>query len=321
MASHKTLSNWYAQLGQHLEAGVMLADALRLCEGTPKRGRSEMADAVEAGISFSDVMASSPKWIPKADRQFMLAGMETGSLPQTLSNLSTRHASIGATKLKVVLGMTYPIAVLHVAILLYPLVQMIDSKTGLNWSLNVYLFQVGSKLLPLWAVLGVIGVLAKKQSPWLHKLLRVIPFLRKYSHAQATADLAYSLGTFIAAGVPVPSAWRLSAKMVSDRRFTKAVQSMEPLFAAEQDPTPTLKAFQCFPSDFVAFYTTGAQSGQLDKNLLIAARQYQDQANRAMTVASMVYPSLVFAGVALIAIMTIFQVFGGYLEIFETISD
>jgi type II secretory pathway component PulF len=135
------------------------------------------------------------------------------------------------------------------------------------------------------------------------------------------ADLAYALGTFIAAGVPVPSAWRLSVKLVNDPRYTEAAAQLEPTFTAELDPSTELKKFPCFPSDFIAFYRTGAQSGKLDSNLFTAGRQYQERANRAMALSSIVYPSLALAAVAALVIYTIFSVFGGYLQMLDSFSS
>jgi type II secretory pathway component PulF len=281
----------------------------------------EMAARLEQGEAFTSVMRSAPKWLPLADRQFMVAGMETGSLPLTLQNLAARHASIGATQVKLMLGLTYPLGVFHLAALLLPIARMIDYENGIQWDLTKYLIEAALILIPIWLILGSIFYLVRSHNPMIPRLLRILPILRKYSHCQALADLAYSLGTFIAAGVPVPSAWRLSVKLTNDPQQMKAAAKLEPIFAAGQDPAATLKQFKCLPADFVSFYQTGTQSGQLDSNLLLAGQQYQDRANRAMTLASLVYPTFMFAGVAGVIIYTIFQVFGNYLQIFETLAS
>lgn len=320
MPSHKNLANWYAQLGQHLEGGVLLSDALRLCEGMPAAERIAMADRLEQGEPFPTIMSNAPKWIPSADRQFMLAGMETGSLPLTLRNLSARHADIGANQIKLALGLAYPLGVLHIAALILPVTGMIDYESGFDWDPVRYLINSAALLIPIWLVIVTVFYLARSHSPWLQRLLRILPILRSYSRAQAMADLAYSLGTFIAAGVPVPGAWRLSVELVNDPRYLKAAAEMELIFAAGQDPAHELKNFACFPADFRAFYRTGAESGKLDSNLLTAGRQYQERANRAMTLAALAYPSLVFAIVAGLIVYTVFKIFGGYLQMLETFS-
>jgi len=263
------------------------------------------------------VLRDAPKWLPRADRYFLAAAMETGNLPKTLQNLSDRHERIGATKLKVVLGLLYPLGVFHIAALLLPIVRMIDYEVGFQWDTIQYTVQAFTLLVPVWGALGFVWYLAHSDHPLLPKLLRCLPLLKKYSEMQAMADLSYSIGTFIAAGVPAPSAWRLSTRIVNDERFNKVLKKLEPVFAQGNDPADALKEFKCFPPEFRAFYKSGAESGKLDSNLIHAGRQFQEKANTAMTVAALVYPSLIFMLIAGFIIVTIFQVYGGYLKIFE----
>lgn len=317
MISHKQLANWYAQLGQHLEAGVLLADALRMSEGPPTKNREKMADRIQNGDMIEAVLRDAPKWLPSADRYFLIAAAETGNLPRTLHNLADRHGRIGATQLKVVLGLLYPLGVFHIAALLLPVIRMIDYEAGFQWDTADYVAQALALLLPLWGVLGFIYYLAHSDHPLLPKLLRCLPLLKKYSKMQTAADLSYSLGTFIAAGVPAPGAWRLSVKIVNDPRFDQALEELEPVFARGDEPGDALQSFKCFPPEFRAFYRSGAASGKLDSNLIQAGRQFQDKANTAMTMAALVYPSLIFAIVVGFIIVSIFQVYGGYLKVFE----
>jgi general secretion pathway protein F/type IV pilus assembly protein PilC len=317
MASHKRLSNWYTQLGQHLEAGILLADALELSEGPPSKDRLAMAERIRDGDTVENVLKQAPRWLPQSDRLFILAAIETGSLPTTLRNLSDRHGRIGATQLKVALGLLYPLGVLHLAALLLPVVGMIDYEAGFLWDPAAYGAQVMVILLPVWLILGSIMLLARSQHPALPRLLSLFPLLRKYVRMQALADLAYSLGTFVAAGVPVPSAWRLSTKIARDPRFFAAANELEPLFASGRDPSEALRQFKCFPPEFVSFYRTGAESGKLDANMILCGRQFQEQANTAMTLAAIVYPSLIFAAVAGFIVFAILQSYAGYLQIFD----
>jgi type II secretory pathway component PulF len=317
MASHKQLSNWYAQLAQYLDAGTLLAEALELSDGPPAKDRLAMASRIRNGDTVESMMKDAPSWLPRADRFFILAGAETGNLPKTLENLSDRHSRIGATQLKIVLGMLYPLGVLHLAALVLPISRMIDYQAGFQWDPVRYVSQSLAILLPVWLLIAVVIVLARSQHPALPRLLRIFPILRKYVDAQSIADLAYSLGTFIGAGVPAPSAWRLSANVVQDPRFSKILKKLEPLFATGHDPGSELKHFKYLPPEFSTFYKTGAHSGKLDTSMLHCGRQFQEKANSAMTLAAIVYPTLILAAVAGFIIYTILQVYSGYLQIFD----
>jgi len=321
MASHKVLSNWYLQLAEHLDSGCRLAEALRVCAGPPSKDRLRLASKIEDGLPVTEVMQSAPSWLPKADRVFICAAMETGRLPQTLKNLSDKHERIGATQLKVILGLLYPMGVYHIAALILPIVRMIDYEAGFEWDALQHLLQSGALLIPLWALITLVTLLAKTDHPMLPKLLRCIPLLRRYSKAQAVADFAYALGTFIDAGVPMHSAWMGSARVANDPALSRAYQAMEPVFTAGEDPASQLKRHKVFPPDFVAFYTAGAQSGKLDQMLIKAGQQYQAQANQAMTFATIIYPTLLFACVAGFIIFSIFQVYGGYLDLLTELAQ
>ena len=317
MISHKQLANWYAQLGQHLAAGVLLSDALRLCEGPSAKSRETMANRIQNGDTIEAVLRDAPAWLPRADRYFLVAAAQTGNLPQTLQNLADRHERTGSIQLKVILGLLYPLGVFHVAALLLPVIRMIDYEVGFQWDAAKYTVQALTLLVPVWAGLALIYYLAHSDHPLLPRLLRCLPLLKRYSEMQAMADLAYSLGTFIAAGVPVPSAWRLSVKIVNDPRLHRVLEKLEPIFAQGEEPGGALRQFKCFPPEFRAFYQTGAKNGQLDSNLIHAGRQFQEKANTAMTVAALVYPTLLFAVVAIFIIVNIFQVYGNYLNVFD----
>ena len=317
MPSHKQLATWYTQLGQHIEAGVLLAEALRFCGGMPAAGCEAMARRIESGEAIEHVFKEAPRWLPQPDRLFIVAAMRTGHLPQTLQSLADRHARIGATQLKVFFGLIYPLGVFHAAALLIPVTRMIDYEAGFLWDASSYATQVLLFLLPVWAVLTSVYLLARTQHPLLSKILRVVPLLRRYSWMQAMADLSHALGTFIHAGVPAPAAWRLSVDLTEEPKFRQALQRLTPVFETGMEPGDHLDDIPCFPAEFRYYYKAGVQNSHLDKNMLRAGHHFQEQANQAMTFASILYPTLILVGVAGMIIVNIFQVYGNYLKIFD----
>jgi type II secretory pathway component PulF len=247
--------------------------------------------------------------------------METGRLPQTLRNLSERHERIGATQLKVILGLLYPIGVYHLAALLLPIIRMIDYEQGFQWDASRHLLESVLLIGPLWALGILVLGLVKTKHPILPRILRCIPLLRRYSKAQALADFAYALGTFIDAGTPMQTAWAGATRIANDAALTHANHALQTTFMAGQDPATELKSHSVFPPDFVAFYAAGSQSGKLDTMMLKAGQQFQTQANHAMNYAAIVYPSLLFAGVAVFIVFTLFQVYGDYLDVLNNFAQ
>ncbi|WP_269523880.1 type II secretion system F family protein [Coraliomargarita parva] len=317
MLSHKKLAEWYQQLAQLLEAGMTLAESIRQAGGPPLRDRIRLAESIEAGTSLEQAFAARHNWLPRADRVFLLTAHETGRLPQTCARLGERHRGISGNLLKLVVGLLYPLGVFHIAALILPLVPMIDYENGFHWNWMQHLLGTAALIIPLWTFIALMALMAKIESPVLPRILRCLPLLRRYSKAQAMADLSSSLGTLIEVGISAPQAWRTSATLVNDPAIRKAIRRLEPVFASGDDPAHTLDQYPCFPTLFVTLYRTGARSGSLDHSLHQAGQNFQDEANRAMTFAAFLYPSAVMALVAAIIIYSIFKIYGGYLHTFD----
>jgi len=314
MISHQQLAHWYLQLAQQIEAGMTLPEALAQSGGPPVEDRIALAEKLTSQASADGTMMAAPSWIPRADRLLIATSLQTGRLDQTFNTLSKRHERIGATQYKAILGLIYPVAVFHIAAIILPVVEMIDYEKGFEWSFGAHALHSTTLIIPLWVVITVIALLAKIDSPHLHRLLRGLPLLRRYSKRQALANFAHTLGTLTEAGVPIQTAWKHSAELSYDSQIRRAYANIEQVIDRGQDPSQSLKDFPVFPAGFSALYISGARSGKLDRNLIQAGENYQVEANRAMTFAAIVYPVMLLAVVAAFMIYNIFKVYGGYVD-------
>ncbi|MDO8544805.1 MAG: type II secretion system F family protein [Opitutaceae bacterium] len=313
---HKKLSAWYHQLAQQLEAGLPLADALRSSRGTgmPPAGLETMAQEIERGGSIEQAFSLGERWLPLSDRQVVCAAAEAGRMPHILNRLSTRHAELGTAKLRLLLACGYPIAILHLGLVLLPVMRMIDWEKGLTWDALAYARALASLLLPLWAAIALLMVLGRRRNPWLLRVGRTLPFVGGYIRAQALADFSFTLGNFLETGMLVGRAWSVAGSTATLPELKTAAQSMGPVIERGEKPGTSLARWPCFPADFVALYHTGETTGQLDQNLLRLARQYQERANRSLTAATLFYPALMFAFVAGAVALAVVKMYGGYLK-------
>jgi type II secretory pathway component PulF len=320
---HRKLSAWYQQLAQHLEAGLPLAVALRSSQGTgaPAPALEAMAGRIETGGSVGDALRCAGSWLPYADLLALTAAAEAGRMPRTLRTLSDRHAQIGTAKLRIALACAYPLGILHLALLLLPVVQMIDWETGFVWSASGYLRGVALTLLPLWGLGAVIWILARRGSPWLTRIAQILPALRGYVRSQRLADFSFALGNFLEAGVPIAQAWATAGLITPSRKLKAAAEAMQTTIARGEAPGARLDAWSCFPADFIALYRTGEATGQLDANLLRLAAQKQDAANRALAFATVLYPSFMFLVVAGGVAYFVISIYTGYLKMLGKLAE
>lgn len=316
--SHKKLASWYLQLAQSLESGVPLAGALESCAGAPPTGRRLMANHLEAGLSVDEMLKQAPGWLPKKDRYFWSAAAHSGRLPQTLRTLSDRHERLGAAKLKLALGALYPVGMLTLAGVLMPIMWQIDFEKGLNNIGEIfthgYFMDVAMIEGPLWGTIIALLVLAKLNSPLLPMLAKLLPGFRGHAIKQALADFSYALAAFLEAGTPIGKSWAGAGLVANTPALRRAGNEMRKRIEDGASPSEHLTKHRCFPEDFRSLYTTGERTGQLEKNLVVLGRQYQEEANRAMTFASILYPALMFGAVAILLVINIFRFYSSYLS-------
>lgn len=320
---HRKLSVWYHQLAQQLDAGVPFPEALRLSHGlgVSPANLQHLVNVAESGGSVEEAFSSAGQWMPLTDQLVLGASALAGQLPRTLRALSQRHAQLGAAKLKIFLACLYPAAILHLGLLLLPLTRMIDWEKGFTWSALVYVQWLAITMLPLWFFAVIGWLLVRRHSRITGSIARVLPFVGGYVRAQALADLAFALGVFLEAGVPVGRAWETMALVSRSRRLRAAAKALSAVVAKGAAPSTIMGNWRCFPPDFVALYRTGETSGKIDENLLRLAAQYRDKADRALTMSMLFYPGVMFLVVAGTVGFFVITLYSGYLKTLTNLAD
>src|SRR4051812_8658861 len=186
-----------------------------------------MAGKIEAGGTVDDALREASRWLPFADILVLSAAAEAGRMPRTLHNLSARHAQIGAAKLRMLFACAYPVAILHLGLLLFPVMRMIDWEKGFQWSGSAYLRTLAFTLLPLWALGMVVWLMARRGSALLSSAARLLPGLRGYVRAQALADFSFGLANFLEAGVPIAQAWSAAGLTTRSPDLKAVADAME----------------------------------------------------------------------------------------------
>ncbi len=320
--SHRKLSAWYLQLAQQLEAGLSLVRALQAtrASGPPGAVIDAMVVTIEAGGRVEDALRVAEKNLPRPDALALAAAAEAGHMPRSLRTLAARHAEIAAAQVRVAFACIYPLGMLHVALVLWPVTRMIDWEKGFQWDARYYALCLGFTLGPLWLLTAAVVILAVGQSPVIFQIGRWLPAIGGYLRKQALADFAFALGNFLEAGVPIGRAWSTAGQISNAPELKKAARAMDQTIIAGAAPGREIGKWSCFPPEFVALYQTGETTGQLEGNLIRLASQIQETANRSLKVATILYPAILFAVIAAGVVATIFRVFAGYLDMLSKLA-
>jgi len=318
--SHRVLASWYTQLAQQLDAGISLVEALRT-GGMAPRAADAMVRVLDRGGKVDDALRAAARWFPRVDWLTISAAAAIGQMPSALRNLAERHAQLHVVRQRLVLACLYPFAVMHAGLLLMPLTHMIDWEKGFHWDLVVYLRGVMAIVVPVWIAGAVIVVVVRAWPRLGRAIANTLPALGAYVRAQALADLAFSLAGFVSAGVPIGDAWAAAASISASPRVRTAAEAMHATARRGAPPGSEMAAWPVFPLDFSVRYRTAEQTGQLDRALFDLNREYQARASRALTIATMLYPAVLFLTVAAMVVYGVLSFYAGYLRMLTKLAE
>jgi hypothetical protein len=168
-------------------------------------------------------------------------------------------------------------------------------------------------LLPVWGCGAVLWFAVRVGNPLALAFLDLLPAIGGYRKHQALADFAFALGNLLEAGAPIGEAWRDAGKISRSPRLLRAAGEINAVIESGLAPGPRLEATRVFPPEFVARYQTGETTGSLEASLLALATDHQARANQRLTVASMLYPGLLFGVVALMVAWFVISFYMSYI--------
>ncbi len=226
--SNKLLTVFTRQLSTLVDAGLPILRSLRILEQQQKPGMLRVAirlvaEDVEAGKTLSDAMATYPKAFDRLYTNMVRAGELGGVLDVILQRLADFMERSQALKRKVIGAMIYPVAVITFAALIVlglmtfvvPKFKAIFAEQGSNLpSLTAFMLAVSDWILAggwiavLAAPLGLylLARLVKTSEGgrmFVDRLKLSIPVLGMVVAKTSVARFTRTLGTLLAAGVPI----------------------------------------------------------------------------------------------------------------------
>ncbi len=315
MVGHGRLARWYYALAQHLDAGLSLVEGVRSLEGVPARDRERMADALAAGTPVDAVLNEAPAWISETDRQVISAGHTAGVLPVTFRNLSDQHRSRQQAQRAVLGASIYPIFVLHFAIVALPAGQLVSG------SVESYLREVFSLLVPLWVFLAVLVCAIVWRIRWIGAVGDLLPGIRGYRRNGALRDVCAVLRAFLMAGCRLDEAWYGACAATGRRSFIRAGVRCAGIVQAGSPPSEILDQLKVFPPEFCRIYRSGEQTGKLEESLSLLEDEYGRKAATSLAAASFWYPKILFLAVAVYLAVKVVGFYAGYFDMIDSLTD
>jgi type IV pilus assembly protein PilC len=327
------------QMATMMKAGVPLLQSFDIIsEGSDNPNMRKLVDDIKqevaAGHSFAASLRQKPQYFDDLYCSLVDAGEQAGALEALLERVATYKEKTEYLKAKIKKAMTYPIAVVIVAlivssILLIKVVPQFQSVfAGFNAKLPTFTLMViglSEALQSYWYmfIIGLVAVVlafknAHKKSEkfrnWIDRALLKIPIIGPLLYKSAVARYARTLSTTFAAGVPLVEALDSVAGATGNVVFRNAVNKVKQDVSTGMQLNFSMRSTGVFPMLAVQMTAIGEESGALDSMLDKVATYYEDEVdNMVDSLTSLMEPMIM----AFLGVIVGGLVIAMYLPIFQ----
>jgi type IV pilus assembly protein PilC len=327
------------QLATMLQAGIPLVQGFDIvASGHENPAMQKLLSAIkvdlESGTTLAEALAKHPIYFDDLFVNLVNSGEQSGALETLLDKIATYKEKTEAIKKKIKKALTYPAAVLVVAIivtavlLVFVIPQFEDLFKGFGADLPAFTQMVVnlSDFVRTQGWVIIIGLIAassafmyfKKRSrrfnEFLDRALLKTPIIGEIVRKAAIARFTRTLSTMFAAGVPLVEALESVAGATGNIVYEKATYEIRTEVATGQRLQRAMEATELFPNMVVQMVAVGEESGSLDEMCAKVAEFYEADVDDAVdNMSSLIEPMIM----AILGILVGGLVIAMYLPIFK----
>ncbi|RMJ03956.1 Type II secretion system protein F [Marinobacter litoralis] len=288
------------QLATMMKAGVPLVQSFDIvADGLENKGLQELVmsirNDISSGTGFAAALRKHPKHFDNLYCNLVESGEQAGALEAMLDRIATYLEKTELLKKKVKKAMTYPIAVIVVAIvvtaiLLVKVVPQFESLfQGFGAELPVFTQMVVrlSEWMQSWwfvVLIGIVGTIflfkeakrkSQKFSDIVDKYVLKLPIVGEILDKSAVAKFGRVLSTTFAAGVPLVDALDSVAGATGNAVYRDAIMNIKNDVSSGTQLQASMRQQDVFPVMAVQLTAIGEESGNLDEMLEKVAVHYE----------------------------------------------
>ncbi|AZT84556.1 type II secretion system F family protein [Marinobacter sp. NP-4(2019)] len=327
------------QMATMMKAGVPLVQSFDIVtDGLENQGLKELVGAIRndvaSGTSFAGALRRHPKHFDDLYCNLVDSGEKAGALEQMLDRIATYLEKTEILKKKVKKAMTYPIAVIVVAIvvtaiLLVKVVPQFESLfEGFGADLPVFtqfIINISEWMQQWWFIvlLGIVGFIflfkeairrSQRFSDLVDKYLLKLPIVGEILDKSAVAKFGRVLSTTFAAGVPLVDALESVSGATGNAVYRDAVTKIKDEVSSGTQLQAAMRATGVFPVMAVQLTAIGEESGNLDEMLEKVADHYESVVDDMVdNLTALMEPMIM----AVLGVLVGGLIIGMYLPIFQ----
>jgi len=326
------------QLATMMKAGLPLMQAFEIVARDSNPSMTEMLmqvrSDVEQGSALGKSFSKYPKYFDRFYCNLVSAGESGGVLESLLDKLAVYKEKTQAIKKKVKTALTYPIAIIVVAIALIFIMMMFVLPAFKEVYANMGaelpdLTQLVMNLSDLFVDYGWIMIILliasafglyklHEKSPTFQKridaLILRLPIFGTIVRKATIARWARTTSTLFAAGVPLVEVLDSVAGASGNILYEEATQDIRAKVTQGLSLTSSMQSTDMFPNMVIQMAAIGEESGSLDDMLNKAAEFYEDEVDNSVSrLSALMEPIIMVVLGSLIGILLIAM----YLPLFN----
>lgn len=295
------------QLATMMKAGVPLVQAFDIvAEGLDNPSMKELVysikNEVASGTGLAVSMSKHPRHFDDLFCSLVDSGEQSGALETMLDRVATYKEKTEALKSKIKKAMTYPIAVICVAIVVTGilLVKVVPqfAETFSSFGADLPAFTLLVVNLSEFAqanwyiILGliIVAVIAFKEAVVRSKtfadnvdrITLKLPIVGPIINQAVVARFARTLSTTFAAGVPLVDSLDSVAGAAGNAVYAKAITKIRDEVTAGLQLNQAIRNTNLFPSMLMQMVSIGEESGALDEMLEKVALHYEVEVDNSV---------------------------------------
>ncbi|MCP5190248.1 MAG: type II secretion system F family protein [Pseudomonadales bacterium] len=308
------------QLATMLKAGVPLVQSFDIvAEGADKPRMKELVinirNDVASGSGLAPSLAKYPRLFDDLFCSLVASGEDSGTLETMLDRVATYKEKTEQLKAKIKKALTYPTAVVVVAIIVTAILlikvvpQFAETFRSFGSDLpafTLFVLTISNFVQKWWFVilLMIIGAIflfreAKLRSvefaEFLDRLILRAPVFGGIVHDAVIARFSRTLATTFAAGVPLVDALESTAGAAGNSVYAKAIRQIKDDVTTGSTLYSSTKATGLFPNMLLQMMSIGEESGALDEMLDKVANHYEEAVDNAVDSLSSLMEPMIMA--------------------------
>ncbi|MAL95967.1 MAG: type II secretion system protein F [Haliea sp.] len=295
------------QLATMMKAGVPLVQSFDIvAEGLEKPKMRDMVvnikNDVATGTGLAPSLAKYPRHFDDLFISLVASGEGSGTLEVMLDRVATYKEKTEALKAKIKKAMTYPTAVVIVAIVVTAILlikvvpQFAETFRSFGSDLPAFTLMVVSlsNFMQEWWFIILLALIAigyafreaKHRSvafaEFLDRLALRLPVIGTIVHDAVIARFSRTLATTFAAGVPLVDALQSTAGAAGNSVYAKAILQIRDDVSTGATLYQSVRSTGLFPNMLLQMVSIGEESGALDEMLDKVANFYEEAVDNAV---------------------------------------